>query len=62
MEHTIIHQGGFTVTLESDGSLSARSAGRLPTLDDIARDRARTRYIDTTPENCEENYNERLVR
>ena len=58
MEHNIIHQGGFTVTLESDGSLSARSAGKLPTLDDIARSRAVNRYLDTTPENCEENYNE----
>lgn len=50
MEHTIIHQGGFTVTLESDGSLSARSAGKLPTLDEIARDRARVRYIDKDEE------------
>jgi len=58
MEHTIIHQGGFTVTLESDGSLSARSAGKLPTLDEIARNRARARYLDKDDENCKENYNE----
>ena len=45
MENTILHMGGFTVVLESNGSVSTRDRGRLPSLDEIARDRAIDRYI-----------------
>ena len=45
MEHTILHQAGFTVVLESNGTVSLRENGKLPTLDDIARRRALNTYI-----------------
>ena len=46
MEHTILHQGGFTAVLESNGTVTTRDMGALPTLDDIARQRAQARYFD----------------
>jgi len=45
MEHTILHQAGFTVVLESNGTVSLRENGKLPTLDDIARRRALNTYL-----------------
>ena len=45
MEHTILHQAGFTVVLESDNTVTLRENGKLPSLDDIARDRAYRRYM-----------------
>jgi len=45
MEHTILHQAGFTVVLESNGTVSLRDKGKLPTLDDIARQRAQDTYM-----------------
>lgn len=45
MEHTILHQGGFTAVLESNGTVTTRENGALPTLDDIARQRARDAYM-----------------
>jgi len=44
MEHTILHQAGFTVVLESNGTVTLRENGKLPTLDDIARQRAQNVY------------------
>jgi hypothetical protein len=48
MENTILHQGGFTAVLESNGTVTTRNMGQLPSLDDIASARAKARYI------CEE--------
>jgi len=45
MEHIILQQGGFTVRLESNGTVSLRENGKLPTLDDIARQRAKAAYM-----------------
>ena len=45
MEHTILHQGGFTAVLESNGTVTTRENGALPTLDDIARRRALGTYF-----------------
>lgn len=45
MENTILHMGGFTAVLESNGSVSTRENGKLPSLDDLARKRARDRYL-----------------
>lgn len=49
MEITILRQAGFTVTLESGGAVTLKEAGKLPTLDDIARERAVSTYMDTEP-------------
>ena len=50
MEHTILHQAGFTVVLESNGTITLRENGKLPTLDDIARQKARNVYmVDAAP-------------
>ena len=49
MEHTILHMGGFTAVLESNGTVSTRECGRLPTLDDIARRRALDTYMVDEP-------------
>jgi hypothetical protein len=46
MQDTILHSGALTVQLDSKGTATSAIAGRLPTLDDIARNRARSRYLD----------------
>jgi hypothetical protein len=45
MQDTILHSGALTVTLDSKGSPTSAIAGRLPSLDDLARARAYSRYM-----------------
>lgn len=51
MQVNILHDGALTVELESNGTVTSKVGGRVPTLDDIARQRAYNVYI--IPE-CEE--------
>ena len=45
MQVNILHDGALTVELESDGTVTLKNAGKLPTLDDIARQRAHNTYM-----------------
>lgn len=45
MSDTILHHGALTVELESNGTVTLKNAGKLPTLDDIARQRALSTYM-----------------
>lgn len=45
MEHKIISTNGITVTLEDGGAVTIREHGKLPSLDDLARERAYSRYM-----------------
>jgi len=50
MQDTILHSGALTVSINGDTAI----AGKLPTLDDIARNRARSRYFDDPDPNRSE--------
>lgn len=58
METTILHQAGFTVVLESNGTVSLRENGKLPTLDDIARQKARNVYFVADEPTPDDTYDE----
>jgi hypothetical protein len=45
MQVNILHDGALTVELESNGTVTSKVGGRLPTLDDIARQRALSTYF-----------------
>jgi hypothetical protein len=45
MQDTIFHFGALTVELDSAGNGIIKVAGKLPTLDEVARDKARARYM-----------------
>lgn len=45
MQVNILHDGAFTVELESNGTVTPKVGGACPTLDDIARQRAHNVYI-----------------
>jgi hypothetical protein len=45
MQDTIFHFGALTVELDPNGTGIVKVAGKLPTLDEVARDKARARYM-----------------
>jgi hypothetical protein len=50
MQDTILHSGALTVSLDSQGEATSAIAGRLPSLDQIARERAIARYLTSAPD------------
>ena len=50
MQDTILHHGALTVSLDSAGTVTQAVAGRLPSLDQIARERAIARYLVSAPD------------
>lgn len=50
MQDTILHSGALVVALDSQGEATSAIAGRLPSLDEIARQRAIARYLTSAPD------------
>lgn len=58
MEITILRQAGFTVSLESNGTVTLKENGKCPTLDDIARQKALNTYMVPQEDTLEDKWEE----